>query len=81
MKSARKSHLLIIVFNNLLKPIDRKWVPYKIESNMIFQPRVVLVVSDLLIVSLLFFVMSIYVSEFRVVISVTIPAIKNEQSR
>jgi len=40
---------------------------------MTFHPRFVYVVSGLLIFLLFFFVMSIYVSEFRVVMSVAIP--------
>ena len=62
-------------FQQFIKAYRQKCVPYKIEYNMTFHHRIYLVVSVLLIFLLIFFVMSIYVSEFRVVMSVTIHAL------
>jgi hypothetical protein len=62
-------------FQQFIKAYRQKCVPYKIEYNMTFHHRIYLVVSVLLIFLLILFVIWIYVSEFRVVMSVTIYAL------
>jgi hypothetical protein len=62
-------------FQQFIKAYRQKCVPCKIEYSMTFHHRIYLVVSVLLIFLLIFFVMWIYVSEFRVVMSVTIYAL------